>query len=193
MTKPNIIVKNDEKEVIEALCKLIETKCEAALSVDDGATFNIGLSGGSMAKFLCEGLPKIKCRDWTRWRLFFCDERLVPEDNSDSTWGVYKSGLCKLLPLTEDQFLTVKTDLDPPAAAKDYEDRLRSMTGMKLDLLLLGAGPDGHTCSLFPGHPLLSEPEPRDGGRVVVHITDSPKPPPIRVTLTLPVRQLLLN
>eukprot|EP00088_Acartia_fossae_P017930 TRINITY_DN20282_c0_g1_i10.p1 TRINITY_DN20282_c0_g1~~TRINITY_DN20282_c0_g1_i10.p1 ORF type:complete len:250 (+),score=64.66 TRINITY_DN20282_c0_g1_i10:64-813(+) len=182
-----IVVKDDESGVISHLCQIIQQKAKESLSKNE--TFNIGLSGGSLAKFLCEGLPKIDT-EWSRWRLFFCDERLVPEDSADSTWGLYKSKLLPVTPLKEDQFLLVNTSLSPVEAAKDYQEKLLKTCGSpapSLHLLLLGAGPDGHTCSLFPGHALMEEPAPADGGRIVAHIEDSPKPPPARVTLTLPV------
>ena len=78
---------------------------------------------------------------------------------------------------------------DVAAQAKDYEKRLldaleQSTTPPRLDLILLGMGPDGHTASLFPGHALLSE-----SGCAVAPISDSPKPPSERITLTLPVIQ----
>jgi 6-phosphogluconolactonase len=179
----NIVVKADEAAVVAALASLVER--EAREAIQQHGAFHLGLSGGSLAGFLCRGLPSIDT-DWAAWRLFFCDERLVPVESPDNTWGLYRAGLLAQTPLTEQQVLVVRTDLPPEAAAKDYQEQLEARLAGRLDLLLLGAGPDGHTCSLFPGHPLLQEPALAAGGRLVASITDSPKPPPERVTLTLP-------
>jgi 6-phosphogluconolactonase len=73
---------------------------------------------------------------------------------------------------------------DLKAAAAAYGEELVRVLGKtpRLDLLLLGVGPDGHVASLFPGHSALSEEH-----RLALPIVDAPKPPPRRLTLTLPI------
>ncbi|KAK4307003.1 hypothetical protein Pmani_021212 [Petrolisthes manimaculis] len=175
------IVKNEE-EVAKELCTLIEKLSNEAISAR--GQFSIGLSGGSMAKFVCGGLPGITTT-WAKWKLFFCDERLVSFTDPESTYKIYRAGLVGPTPLTEDQFVIVNPDLEVKAAAEDYEKKVQAIFPNKewpcFDLLLLGMGPDGHTASLFPGHVALDE-----NKAWVVGVSDSPKPPPCRVTLTLP-------
>ena len=83
----------------------------------------------------------------------------------------------------DESLLQISTE----AVASAYEETvlkpILQLSGGKIDCVLLGFGPDGHTCSLFPNHPLLHN----DELRFVAHIDDSPKPPMSRITLTLPV------
>lgn len=145
---------------------------------------NVGLSGGSLVNLLEQVLPKLET-DWKNWRFFFCDERIVSYEDPESTYGLYNKKIIGLLPINESQFIKVNTKLSANEAAVDYEKQLKSHFGDNLPqfhLLLLGLGPDGHTCSLFPQHPLLDEKR-----LWVAPITDSPKPPPSRITFTFPV------
>lgn len=98
------------------------------------------------------------------------------------------------VPIPPGNIYAINDKLSPEGAADDYEERLRllveskalpvsSITGFpKFDLMLLGMGPDGHVASLFPSRHHRYEKK-----RWVTFITDSPKPPPPRITFTFPV------
>ncbi|THD25928.1 6-phosphogluconolactonase/Glucosamine-6-phosphat e isomerase/deaminase [Fasciola hepatica] len=147
---------------------------------------SIGVSGGSMPQMISDICthPELP---WNLAHFFYCDERMVPVTHSENTHRVYAELIYPKLPIPQENIHIVNTDLPAKEAAKDYHEQLMEFFGASrgyptFDLLLLGIGPDGHTCSLFPGHPLLHCED-----RSVAAIEDSPKPPPQRVTLTLPV------
>ncbi|KAI9798076.1 MAG: suppressor of los1-1 [Piccolia ochrophora] len=161
--------------------------------------FKVAVSGGSLPDTLAKALlpPGNGADDdkvqWGKWEIFFADERAVPLDHEDSNYKLLKDDLLDKIPSDSPKPTVHTIDVnyldDVQEMADQYEQALvRSFAAkdsVKLplfDLLLLGCGPDGHTCSLFPGHPLL-----RETDAWVAPISDSPKPPPKRITLTLPV------
>ena len=172
---------------MDALARLVLKRASAA--IEERGIFTLALSGGSLPRLL----SAIASPEFTnslcqldKWHVFFADERCVALDHPDSNYLACKTALFDRLPnLKPSQIHSIDTKLvnDPDAAANAYQRVLQTVVGsMVLDVVLLGMGPDGHTCSLFPNHALLSETE-----RWVAHITDSPKPPSNRITLTLPV------
>jgi 6-phosphogluconolactonase len=144
---------------------------------DQPYTFACGITGGSTALIFLGALRDADI-EWSRVNLFWGDERAVPPDHEDSNYGLAERLLLAPLHGRAPNVVRMKgeaADLD--AAARDYSEALPPA----LDLLILGVGDDGHVCSLFPGHRGLME----DAARVIA-IEDSPKPPPRRLTLTLP-------
>ncbi|XP_017484519.1 PREDICTED: probable 6-phosphogluconolactonase [Rhagoletis zephyria] len=179
------IVVANESQVIERLTSEI-SKC-AQQAIANNGVFRVGLSGGSVLNFLCKAVPHTNS-DLSKWKFFFCDERYVDETDPESTYGAYKSKLVPQTNLQLQQFVPINIGLPLDECAAEYERKLRKEFGRstdgipEFDLLLLGMGPDGHTCSLFPNHALLKEKT-----LLIAPIADSPKPPPQRVTMTFPL------
>ncbi|MBN3318150.1 6PGL phosphogluconolactonase, partial [Atractosteus spatula] len=180
-----ILVFPSAAELGPALARFIAARAARATG-SERTRFSLGLSGGSLVSMLARELPALPGLDSAKWLVGFCDERLVPFEDPESTYGLYKSQLFCKMSISETQVLAIDPSLSVEEAAKDYAKKLSEAFPNEefpvFDLLLLGMGPDGHTCSLFPGHPLLEENQ-----RTVAPISDSPKPPPQRITLTLPV------
>lgn len=162
----------------------------AAQAVAQRGRFTVAISGGSLPGIIAPPLLAEPLRSqlpWAACHLFFADERCVPLDHPDSNYRLAREQLLAHVPIPPGQIHPINPALPPAAAAADYAAQLRRTFGdaptpPRFDTLLLGMGPDGHTASLFPGHPLLTEQT-----RWVAAITNSPKPPPERITLTLPL------
>lgn len=186
----------ESNEVANAVARIVLKVQDETLATK--STFDIAISGGSLGKVLKKGLiedssvsSKIQ---WSKWRVFFSDERLVPLEHEDSNYGLFNEMVLKELAhkgvngptvFTINESLLHETDTTTDAEiAEEYSTFLPK----SLDLILLGAGPDGHTCSLFPGHELLKEET-----LTVAPIADSPKPPSRRITITFPVLRAAKN
>ncbi|KAF2275026.1 nagb/rpia/CoA transferase-like protein [Westerdykella ornata] len=165
-------------------------------AVDRHGVFRVAVSGGSLPKILAKALLEVKDDrkvNFDKWEVFFADERAVPLDHEDSNYRLVKEEILDKIPAELGKPTVYPIDVkyldDIQEMADQYEQTLvgvfAARDSVKLpmfDLLLLGCGPDGHTCSLFPGSPLL-----RETDAWVLPISDSPKPPPKRITLSLPV------
>ena len=118
---------------------------------------------------------------------WFGDERCVPADDPDSNYRLISETLLRFPGIPDDRVHRIRGELDPAEAADRYAAELRGTVPLdvdgvpRLDVAFLGLGEDGHTASLFPGDPAL---EIRD--RLAVAVVAA-KPPPHRITLTLPV------
>lgn len=160
--------------------------------------FRVAVSGGSLPKTLATALLAPPSGDddrvdFPKWEIFYADERCVSLDHEDSNHKLLKDDLLAKIPADMGQPTVYPIDEkyldDVQEMADQYEKTLVSIFAARdsvklplFDLILLGCGPDGHTCSLFPDHPLL-----RESDAWVLSISDSPKPPAKRITLSLPV------
>ncbi|HEX7298772.1 MAG TPA: 6-phosphogluconolactonase [Solirubrobacteraceae bacterium] len=146
-----------------------------AFAVDGARTVHgeahLALSGGSASAAYDLLGPMLG--EWRDVHVWYVDERVVPLDDEQSNHRL----ATEHLDAPDATWHPVSTELGPEGAAAAYSEEL---DGTVLDVALTGMGPDGHTASLFPGFPQVH------ATGVCVAVRGAPKPPPDRVSLTLP-------
>lgn len=180
MPGPNILVHRGPEAVAEALA----TRLMARLAElqRDGRTPQLALTGGRIAtsayqKLAAEGASSSV--DWSQVDLWWGDERFVAAGDDDRNDRQALDLLAEPLHLDPARIHRMPADdggVDLDQAAEDYARELGSTV---FDICLLGMGPDGHVASLFPEHPSSYA----EGA--VIAVRASPKPPPLRLSLTL--------
>jgi 6-phosphogluconolactonase len=145
---------------------------------------HIAVAGGSTPQRAYELLGDMQ-GTWSHVHLWLGDERCVPADHEDANQRMVRESLLDRLRADDRPVLhAVRGELTPEDAAWLYANEVVRVMGEKpvFDFVLLGMGPDGHTASLFPGR---AEAEAAEAP--VIGIRQAPKPPPERITLTMPV------
>lgn len=177
---PEIIV-DTPRNLAERLAMRLETEGPPAIAAR--GRYALALSGGSTAGAFFPRLARARL-DWSRTDFFWCDERAVPPDDPESNYRLARKLWLDPAQVPSERVHRMQAEAAHLETAADaYAGELTRVLGEppRLDVALLGVGPDGHVCSLFPNHPLL-----REERRWVAAITDSPKPPASRLTFTLP-------
>jgi 6-phosphogluconolactonase len=141
----------------------------------------LALAGGETPRGCYERLARPPYRDSLPWGsvfVYWSDERQVPLDDPASNYAMAKAALLDHVPVPPDQVFPLVGDPTPALRRIPPDAGGRP----RFDVIHLGLGEDGHTASLFPGSPALQEAQ-----ALVAVVRDAPKPPPERLTLTLPV------
>jgi 6-phosphogluconolactonase len=146
---------------------------------------HLALAGGETPLRAYELLAQA-ITDWTGVELWFGDERAVGPEDPESNYRLVAETLLASATEPGPRVHRIEGERGASEAAAMYASALRERVPADdgvpvLDVAFLGVGPDGHTASLFPGHPAL------EATGVCVAVHGAPKPPPERITLTIPV------
>lgn len=187
MTTPITVVDDARAVALTGAARIAEAVSSAVAA--RGVCF-LALAGGETPRGCYEVLARPPFSDelpWAQVVFFWSDERCVPLTDPASNYRLAKETLLDRVPVTPDSVVPAPVDAGTPeVVAERYARALDRVPGgpdgwPRFDLILLGLGEDGHTASLFPGDPVLEERSAR------VRAVRASKPPPDRITFTLPV------
>lgn len=201
MSVPEVVVYRDGPLLAQAVAARLVTGLTDAFAAR-GAASVVLTGGGIGTKVLAElaAAPARDAIDWPHLDIWWGDERFVPAGDPDRNETGARAALLDHVGVDPARVHAMPgpdgpDGDDPEAAAARYAawlaDAALAGTGgsgghgpvPSFDVLMLGIGPEGHVASLFPGQPALGDSRP------VVAVRDSPKPPPTRLSLTLPSLQ----
>jgi 6-phosphogluconolactonase len=183
----------DSETLVRAAGSRLVNAIQAAVAARGRALIVLtgGGNGIGLLKYLGTQGQQI---DWSKVHLFWGDERYVPEDDDERNEKQAREALLDHIDIPPSQVHPMAASDgefgdDLAAAALAYEQLLAANAAPgeavpNFDVHLLGMGPEGHINSLFPDTPAVLETT-----RMVVSVENSPKPPPQRITLTLPAIQ----
>jgi 6-phosphogluconolactonase len=187
-----VIVHPDETTLAAAVAARLITRLVDAQAANGVAS--VVLTGGGIGIASLEAVAESPARDavdWGRVDVYWGDERFVPADDQERNELQARRALLDHLPLDPDRVHPMEPSDgpdgdDPDKAANRYADLLAAHAPdgaavPPFDVLMLGVGPEGHTASMFPDSEAVHEQE-----RMVVGVTECPKPPPVRISLTRP-------
>jgi 6-phosphogluconolactonase len=193
MSVPEVLVHHDASLLAKAAAARLVTRLVDAQAAAGGA--HLVLTGGGIGTALLAELaaaPALAAVDWRNLDIWWGDERFLPAGHPDRNEAQAEQTLLRHIDADPARVHRMPgTDgpdgNDPEAAAARYAAQLRGAARPEdhgpvpsFDVLLLGIGPEGHVASLFPGMPALYDERP------VVAVRGAPKPPPTRLSLTLP-------
>ncbi|MGW1257525.1 6-phosphogluconolactonase [Streptomyces sp. NPDC002513] len=194
MSTPQLVVHHDKELMAQAAAARLITKIVDAQASRGFAS--VVLTGGRNGNGLLAALAAAPARDavdWARLDLWWGDERYLPEGDPERNHTQAREALLDAVPLDPKRVHPMPAsdgpyEADVEAAAEAYAAELARAACPEnhgsvptFDVLMLGVGPDTHVASLFPELPAVRETE-----RTVVGVHGAPKPPPTRVSLTLP-------
>jgi len=192
VSEASVIVHRDADTLASTVAARLAVRMLDAQASRGWAT--VVLTGGRIAAKIYQALldsPAKDSIDWARVDLWWGDERFLPAGDPERNETQARAVLIDSLPIPPGRVHPMPASdgpdgADPEAAARRYADELAAanLPSHQLlphfDVVLLGIGEDGHIASIFPEHPVGYETRP------VSAVRGSPKPPPIRTTLTMP-------
>jgi len=185
-SEPRIEVHDDASALAAAVAGELVSRLAQAQSREEQP--HVALTGGTIADAVHHELARLASGDsgvdWSHVDFWWGDERFVSRDSSDRNAGAARAAFLDPVGADPSRVHEIGSTDDAASvaeAAEAYGRELRTHGSGAFEVVMLGVGPDGHVASLFPGQPTLDVDD-----EIAAPVTDSPKPPPERVTLTLP-------